>query len=665
LLPQHPTAALRPPPPSLFTIANISCTSIVSETSLRGHRGVVEGLRFRESHQAHSCWRLDMAATTSLSFFRPSAEEPLLKDVLARVNLERGHFRNITEASLQEEVAGEGALESSESEDEDDDDEKEDGEQAIGKPPTREDLYKAKMEMLQHVAFAENEVLLTVDFISLLLSKEAPALATSTMSPALRADVPIGTLGMDLWHRMPEDKARKAQDELLATNVRMESLQKSADSLLVAANRLQDNVRKETQYWDEVLSISEKGWNVCRLPGQQHRLGVTFGFSESSPEYSRRGIAALNVGSDGNIALDRGIGAKPKALRVQLRRNYEVVGSSRVPFLPDDGETTLEARIRHARDSLFDEELYQEIIRESRSQASLGVTTQGTAVCFSPAQGDASDATEVLLELVSLDDLDSQLTVSHPQDALAQAIALSARLLLTQAHRERMRERSDVPPPLSAEKREEKLILPVLRPIMSFVLHQSAQTSVNAYLGQVAHLLSAAQVENKCEQAGFSFGDTASLSNAESLIAKFMQPWVSESRLETRRPDKVAVEIKIRFETTLAYDFGTTFTLTTSTQRNFRFSLFSELREATDAALISVLAQALAATAGEGWKCNAREGMLTKAVDDGGKGGSAWVSLSGRAGMLSLSSLVKKASWSVEGESEQKSLRDAFSEIAR
>ena len=605
-----------------------------------------------------------MASTTSLSFFRPSAEEPLLKDVLARVNLERGHFRNITEASLQEEVAGEGALESSESEDEDDDDEQEDGEQALGKPTTREDLYKAKMEMLQHVAFAENEVLLTVDFISLLLSKEAPALATSTMSPALKADVPIGTLGMDLWNQMPEDKARQAQDALLATNVRMESLQQSADGLLAAANRLQDNVRKETQYWDEVLSISEKGWNVCRIPGQQHKLGVTFGFSESSPEFSRRGVAALNVGSDGNILLERGISAKPKATRVQLKRNGKVVGCSRVPSLPDDEETTLEARIRHARDSLFDEELYQEMIRESRSQASIGVTTQGSAICFKPAQGDASDTTEVLLELVALDDLDSGFTESRPQDALAQALVLSARLLLTQAHRERMRKRSDIPPPLSAEKKEEKQILPILRPIMSFVLHQSAQTSVNAYLGRVAHLLSATQVENTFEQAGFSFGDTASLSNAESLIAKFMQPWVSEARLEIRRPDKEPTEIKIRFETTLAYDFGTTFTLTTPSERSFRFSLFGEVREAADAAIASVLAQALAATAGEGWKCNEREALLTKADGDGGKGGSAWVSLSGKAGSLSLSSPAKKALWSVEDDSEQRSLRDAFDEIA-
>ncbi|KAI7171437.1 hypothetical protein KC352_g24926, partial [Hortaea werneckii] len=165
-----------------------------------------------------------MSTTTTLSF-KPWAhdadQEPSLKDVLARVSLERGHFRNITEASLQEEVAGEGALEpSDDGQGSDEEDEKEEVEEGAKGPQTREDLYKAKFEMLQHVGAAEQDVLFALDFVSLLMTKdkEGAALGNQSISPALKSEVPAGTLGLDVWQRMPDDKGVQAQDEMLATN---------------------------------------------------------------------------------------------------------------------------------------------------------------------------------------------------------------------------------------------------------------------------------------------------------------------------------------------------------------------------------------------------------------------------------------------------------------
>jgi len=424
---------------------------------------------------------------TSLSFrpwARDVAEESSLKDVLARVHLERGHFRDITEASLQEEIAREGALELSESEDEvEEDDEAPEGGKDQGKPTTREDLYKAKFEMLQHVAAAEQDILMSLDFISLLLSKQAPQ-ANTTISPVLKEKVPSGTLGTDIWQRMPVDKAREAQDELLATSVKMDALRRSADSLLSAATRLQDNVRKETQYWDQILSISEKGWNVCRLPGH-HRLAVRLGFNDSAPEFSRRGIAALNTDSDGNITLERGVGSRPQAVRVRIRKMGKTIGSSKLPPLLERGESTLESRITHARDSLFDEELYHEMIRESRSIGSLGVAVEKSAITFKPDVAGNENVPEIAFELVSLDEAQPDLSRGEDsEDTLAQAIALAVRLLLTQAHRERLRTRSQVPPPMS-DKKEEQPLLPILRPIMSFVLHRSALDQLNNYMGTI------------------------------------------------------------------------------------------------------------------------------------------------------------------------------------
>ena len=81
-----------------------------------------------------------MTAVAIEPWARDAVEETSLQDVLARVNFERGHFRDITEASLQEEIAGEGALVVSDS-DEEEEDEVADVPDAQAKPSTREDLY--------------------------------------------------------------------------------------------------------------------------------------------------------------------------------------------------------------------------------------------------------------------------------------------------------------------------------------------------------------------------------------------------------------------------------------------------------------------------------------------------------------------------------------------
>lgn len=248
-------------------------------------------------------------------------DSPNIIDVLARVQVERGQlFRNITESSLQEEVATDGALSPSQStsDDEDSISETKDTTQN-GQPVSREQLHRAKVEMMQQVGIAHNEIMMALDFVSLLESDHA-AQAQHSMSQALRESVPPKTLGTDVWVRMPVDEAKQAQDRVLARNVKMRSLQRSADDILGAARRLEDNVRKETQFWDQMLSISSKGWSVCRIP-RTKRLGVRYDFSESSSEFAVRNVAALNSNPDGSISLERGFGAKPTGLRVTVVRD--------------------------------------------------------------------------------------------------------------------------------------------------------------------------------------------------------------------------------------------------------------------------------------------------------------------------------------------------------
>lgn len=595
---------------------------------------------------------------------RAETQENSLKDVLARVNLERGHFRNITEASLLEEIAAEGALELSSSEDEDDQDGEESTPRGKSKPVSREELFKAKYEMLANVRVAEQEILMSLDFVSLLLSKDAPSQAQTTRSPFLKEAVPLASLGTDKWQRMAVDKAREAQDELLASNARMDGLQQSANGLLAAAGRLHDNVRKETQYWDQVLSISEKGWNVCRIPGQQHRLGVRFGFSESAPDFSRRGIAALNASVDGNIALERGIGSKPRGLYAVLRRNGTIVGASRLPKILDPEETTLEARIRYARDSLYDEELYHEMIRESRMLTSLGVGMKGSALeLCSSSTTDAS--LRVTLDLVPLDEEHaSHAESSKEEDALAEAVVIAARLLLSHAHRDRLKKRSEVPAPMSDKQKEERPTLFLLRPIMSFIMHRTALDALNAYLARAADILSASHIEFIHCPATFKLPGDVDIRSAEILANTLMRPWVSETALTIKSPEDVDLCFIFTVETTLAHGFGTTFKINVpSRSEPYCLDSIDEVIAGADAKLASALAKGLVVDLRGDWTCNEREALLIEDVGVDEESQAMWVSLDSGSQTLSLNTLVKKIAWRTDGESSDIIFWDAAREL--
>lgn len=615
-------------------------------------------------HGTHNRWATidnETLVMTAESFSiqpwaRPSKDSVALKDVLARLNFERGHFRDITEASLQEEIAAEGAL--TLSEDEEDNDEAEEVDNADdtkSKPKTREELYKAKYELQSHVNAAHQEILMAVDFISLLLSKDAPKQGLSTMSQALKQQLSPGTLGVDIWQRMPTDRAREAQDEVLATNLRIQGLQESADALLSAATRLQDIVRKETAYWDQVLKISEGGWNVCRIPGQHHKLGVRFGFMESSPEFSRRGVAALNSNSTGKVSLERGVGQKPRALHVALRKGKRVVGTSKLPAPPDAEGTTLEARIRYARDSLYDEELYHEMIRESRALTSLSVSMVGSAIQFQSSTGSADDLT-ISFDLTSLDDDGSSLRYdpANLEDRMAQATAIAARLLLTQAHRDRLKRRSQLPAPLSDKTKEEKPLLPLLRPLIALVMQQTGLRSLNTYLADVQSVLSAAKIEVNGPGATLQIPVGDELTNSDSLMRLLLQPWSSEAwvKVGDAEGNEMTFSFIVRTELATSNSFGTTFSLRTPSQDAvYRFDSFKELSSATDTMLSSAMAEACLPVLGEGWTCNKNEALLIKEGGVGEKSESMWVVLCDGGRKLSLNSHGRGLEWSADGTS--------------
>ncbi len=126
---------------------------------------------------------------------------------------------------------------------------------------------------------AENEARLGLDFVSLLLSKDTPKQASTSMSPFLSKHVPPGTLAFDIWANV-EKMEPMDEEKALSKGWSSKSLHSAAGILQQASVRLHEEVGKETLYWHQVLSVKEAGWPIVRAIRGRHLLGVNFGMAE-------------------------------------------------------------------------------------------------------------------------------------------------------------------------------------------------------------------------------------------------------------------------------------------------------------------------------------------------------------------------------------------------
>lgn len=465
---------------------------------------------------------------------------------------------------------------------------------------------------------AENEILVALDFISLLLSKDAPKQAELTMSPVLKQLVRPGTLGYDMWQNVQPDKDQQKQDDTISRGWKMQSLQDSADSLLGAATRLEKNVRRETRYWDQVLSVSDKGWSISRLPRERHNLGVRFGFLEALGEFRERGLAALRSDEDGNVLLDKGLGNNSKVLRVRIQKGDHIVGASQMPST-DETESPLETRIRHARDSLYEEELFHEIIRESRSLASYGVDMRESTIHLptrlsSTASTSAKDGYEILMDLIPLSDLGTKPQEHQPEDEWAQTIALALRLLLSYTHRERLAHRSEIPPPISTAKRDTPFAS-IMRPVLTLLQHRSVLTDVGAYLERMKRLLGSASVDISIEIAAFDPALLRSAETIEALMQNALTPLQSRMKVSLKMPHMPDVlEFGIEVRTSISPPAFGSVMLVTSPVGLARVEIpkTQELKDYLDVAIANALGQGIVERA-PSWTLNDRCGVLSKA----------------------------------------------------
>jgi mediator of RNA polymerase II transcription subunit 17 len=194
------------------------------------------------------------------------------------------------------------------------------------------------------------------------------------------------------------------------------------------------------------------------------------------------------MNKEGNIFLDPDLAPKPRTLRVRISDHGRIVGSSRLSNSEEGTSRDIEKTIRLAHDSLFEEEIFQEMAVEARSLLPYGVQLRESILHVR-----TSSERTVLIDCILLDD-DTTSSEDNTADWLAHIVAEGLRLLLAHEHRMRLFRRTQIPPPLTLNKRHAPSP-PLLRTLLAMFSHINAVDSLQRYLQHLAETLSTAGLE--------------------------------------------------------------------------------------------------------------------------------------------------------------------------
>lgn len=210
-------------------------------------------------------------------------------------------------------------------------------------------------------------------------------------------------------------------------------------------------------------------------------------------------------------------------MRVRVRTNNRINGCTK-PVKPVSKEESIEDRILQARDTLFEEELFHELMREARLMNGQGVTTRQNLIRLA-----VSEEQEIMLDLVDADQdaSDSAMHESHQDDMLAEAISHSIHILLSYAHRQNLHRRTQPPPPLS-QKRRSTPEYHLLRPVLAYLEHGSHVRWMELFLHDMARVMKSAGIDCGSTAAPFASLNlqrkNPSLHKVEGLVQGFLLP---------------------------------------------------------------------------------------------------------------------------------------------
>ncbi|KAI5300021.1 hypothetical protein KEM56_002807, partial [Ascosphaera pollenicola] len=507
-----------------------------------------------------------------------------------QINEQRGSFRSVTESQLREEIEA-AKLKKRNGEDNAEEDDSANA-SALSNDRMKQ-LQIGRDQMLLFTSQAYDEVIVALDFVSLILAKfsSSPAVrqADSTISAFRRGKFPIGSIDVDYASLLPEDEhTRKTAQEISVVSQGWKSASFAAASkkLRSAAARIDKETEAENAYWKEILRIKMSGWQVMRNPIDKRVLAVQCASLEAGRVYKERGLTSLRRSSEGKVILDQGLDTnEPKGLRVRIERRGRTVGRSDPKCLDclkrftqniteDDLETDEAIRLR--RDTLFEEELWQELQRESKRMLSYGLEMNRGQVRFPTGRGQISDQEYVVIDLAGVSDLEGDSVADNEgmdaiedstpleETVLAHAISLSLRLLFSHAQRsDYEKRRMELPRPL-AEKRRPDPEYRLLRPVLNHIRHKAKYTHIMTALEGIGQTMKNAGLEWKLQA-----NPPLSLLHRQSRQTKspsdVMTPDIVMSPL--LKPVTSSISISCRSRTLITITLQTSFDFASSTSR--------------------------------------------------------------------------------------------------
>ncbi|KAF1837305.1 hypothetical protein BDW02DRAFT_628048 [Decorospora gaudefroyi] len=552
---------------------------------------------------------MDSLGSVTLRPWPAPQEELSQEDLLFKIEQlasERGHLRNITEQSLQEDIdAGKHVPEATVEADSADLDEKE--KDAPSGQDQRDKVFKAAQEMYSHLEWAKFAATNALDLVSLVLSQDPNKRSLTFFSPnfrdqGLNQGIPFGSFGIsrenhEHHNRRPEEVQRmqdlEHRQKVVAQGARMGALDSAVDEILKAAKHLEKEMRRETKYWHEIVSVSDKGWPIQRLrQNARHApFAVRYGLPEASDHFKARGFAPLQMDKDGSIILDPTLALKPKTFRVRVSVDGNITGTSQLSVEDDFANQSLEKSIQLARDSLLEEELYYEMSLEVRHLLAYGVDFRDSVIYVdAPRLGNASQDRKLLIDCIPRNDPVAG-GQGHEHDWLARNVAEALRLLLAHEHSMRLYRRSQLPPPLTARTRE-KPPPPLLRTLLAVIRHVEGVDSLYVYLGLVTKTLYTAGLDvalnTTRETAWASLAETLKasrkdLSATDQLLEIFMKPFDGKATLTLPTSNGVQPETLTVVTRTIIGQptFGTEHKLTLSSAMTSDLGLFHQHKFAT------------------------------------------------------------------------------------
>ncbi|KAF2281581.1 uncharacterized protein EI97DRAFT_390360 [Westerdykella ornata] len=535
---------------------------------------------------------------------------------LERLAAERGFLRDVTEESLQKEIEEGRKEEHDDAENimEGVEGEEEAADQAEKDDTTLEDrqkeLLEARNKMLNAVQHAGFYALNTLDLISFLLSRDPKRSVETSMSPGFKAqNFPRGSFAIGKTpHPFKDAKELKVEAykeervRLASRGSRMKALETATGDILKAATQLETEVRKEVQYWNEILAISEKGWPLQRLRKDVVRspFAVRYGSPEASDHFKARGLAPLKMDKDGKIILDPSLTLKPKTLRVRVSENGVITAESRLTANKGIAESDIEESIKLARNSVFEEEIYHEICIEARDLLPYGVETRNSVVELELSALEQPSLVpndkKILIDCIPLDE-DAISQKEQTSEWVAEVVAQGLRLLLGHEHRMRRYRRATSSRSTPAQ-RPRKSSPPLLRTLLAIVSHHNAVNSLQQYLELTGRTLKAAGVnvtlnltrEKSMADLSRTLSKTEQgLDPIHQVLELLVKPLEGVAKLSFPSNPKGTLVITVRtsfgpptygtqFKITVPEALAATVTTATLPKRDFRFQNLEEVR---------------------------------------------------------------------------------------